>query len=65
MDESIQDECGICLDPLINPVVLPCKHKYCSKCLDSWRSKYGACGKVENIEKSKSGCPECRGKIRK
>lgn len=34
-------ECGICLDTLKNPLKLPCGHKFCSNCLDRWRSKYG------------------------
>ena len=44
MEQSSKDEeeCGICLDELTNPVALPCNHKFCSECLDGWRSKYGA-----------------------
>ena len=35
-------ECGICLDTLKNPLELPCGHKFCSNCLDRWRSRFGA-----------------------
>ena len=58
--QSTDEECGICLDALANPVALPCSHKFCSKCLDSWRSKYGARGDKEKIGRA---CPLCREKI--
>ena len=61
---TAEGECGICLDPPTNAIVLPCKHKFCSGCLDKWRSKFGALGNAKNIERSTSGCPMCRGKIR-
>ncbi|KAL9190482.1 hypothetical protein ACHAXT_007693 [Thalassiosira profunda] len=54
------DECGICLDALTNPVALPCSHNFCSNCLDSWRSKYGTRGKVDQIGRK---CPLCRKEI--
>ena len=43
MEQSIieEEECGICLDALTNPVALPCSHRFCSECLNGWRSKYG------------------------
>ena len=61
MEESAkrEEECGICLDALTNPVALPCSHKFCSECLDGWRSKYGASGDDEMNQK----CPMCREKI--
>ena len=40
--EREEEECGICLDALTNPVALPCSHKFCSECLNGWKSKYGA-----------------------
>ena len=52
-----EEECGICLDELTNPVALPCSHKFCSECLNGWRSKYG---KAEECNRK---CPLCREKI--
>ena len=26
--------CSICLDIMENPVILPCSHKYCRKCMN-------------------------------
>lgn len=46
------EECGICLDALTNPVSLPCTHKFCDGCLQSWRSKYD--------HRSDKTCPMCR-----
>ena len=60
MEKSAQEEreeCGICLETLTNPVALPCSHKFCSECLNSWRSKYGD-SKTINRK-----CPLCREKI--
>ena len=55
-----EDECGICLDSLTNPVALPCSHKFCSGCLNGWRSKYG----VQSGDKeTNTKCPLCREKI--
>ena len=61
MEQSAHDdeECGICLDALKNPVALPCRHKFCSECLNGWRSKYGA-DKMEEMDRK---CPLCRQKI--
>ncbi|KAL9190411.1 hypothetical protein ACHAXT_007622 [Thalassiosira profunda] len=63
MAQSTDEECGICLDALTNPVALPCRHKFCSNCLDSWRSKYGIFGKKEGDESAGKTCPLCREKI--
>ena len=56
-----EEECGICLDALTNPVALPCSHKFCSECLNGWRSKYGA--KSGDKETNTTKCPLCREKI--
>ena len=59
MEQSAkEEECGICLDALTNPVALPCRHKFCAKCLNGWRSKYEP-SKKEMDRK----CPLCREKI--
>ena len=57
-----EEECGICLDALTNPVALPCRHKFCSECLNSWRSKYGW-RILEKDREDDRKCPLCREKI--
>lgn len=53
---SIDDgQCAICLDAHDNPVTLPCHHKYCSGCMERWRSRY-------DIQSTRT-CPECRSSI--
>jgi hypothetical protein len=54
------EECGICLDELTNPVTLPCSHKFCSGCLNGWRSKYGV---KSGDKETNTKCPLCREKI--
>ena len=66
MEQSANEgeECGICLDVLTNPVALPCSHIFCSKCLNGWRSKYGALGaSAPGEDKMDRKCPLCREKI--
>ena len=46
-------ECGICLDILKDPITLPCTHKFCRTCFQSWRSKYDG----NDLDKK---CPLCR-----
>ena len=61
-----EEECGICLDALTNPVALPCSHKFCSECLNGWRSKYGRYGNIcqkdreDEDDKMDRKCPLCR-----
>lgn len=43
--------CSICLDILIEPVKLPCKHEFCLKCFDSMNMI------------SNTVCPYCRAKV--
>lgn len=45
---------------LTNPVVLPCHHKFCSECLNGWRSKYGV---KSGDKETNTKCPLCREKI--
>ena len=63
MEQSAEEEgveCGICLDVLTNPVALPCRHKFCSECLNGWRSKYGI---MPGDKETNTKCPLCREKI--
>jgi len=39
--------CTICLDNIVNPILLECSHSFCVKCLVLWN-------------KTKNTCPECR-----
>ena len=58
------EECGICLDALTNPVSLPCSHKFCSECLNGWRSKYGWVAPKPGEQKMEDRkCPLCREEI--
>ena len=51
-----QEECLICLETdLKDPIQLPCHHRFCSTCLDQWRSKFDL--------SSQRTCPTCRQKI--
>ena len=46
-------ECGICLDPMVDPRVLSCQHSFCAKCLIDLSSHSGA-------PKKSVICPTCR-----
>jgi hypothetical protein len=59
MEQSSNDEeeeCGICLDALTNPVSLPCSHKFCSECLNG----YGIKSAKDKMDRK---CPLCRERI--
>lgn len=40
--------CGICLEQIVNPSSLSCKHVFCSECIIPW------------LQKGKRSCPTCR-----
>ena len=48
---SLDDECSICLDRMVLPKMLPCRHTFCRDCLDGLRR----CGQ--------SACPLCRARV--
>ncbi|GLC46292.1 hypothetical protein PLESTB_000995600 [Pleodorina starrii] len=52
MDAS-EYECAICQNLLLDPVVGPCGHDYCSSCLTRWRS-------TSSARSSTVACPLCR-----
>ena len=54
---------AFCLDTLTNPVSLPCSHKFCSECLNGWRSKYGPAASKPGDDEMDRKCPLCRHKI--
>ena len=56
-DNHDNEECVICQDVLKHPITLPCKHQFCSNCLEQWRSKYDATATKHRT------CPSCRSKI--
>ena len=60
MEQSANEECGICLDALTNPVALPGRHMFCSECLNGWRSKYGTHSENDEMDRK---CPLCRERI--
>ena len=61
-NQTADDECGICLETLAAAAVtLPCNHKFCTSCLDAWKSKFASILRVK--EKKSKSCPLCRKKI--
>ncbi|XP_036939185.1 tripartite motif-containing protein 16-like [Acanthopagrus latus] len=44
--------CSVCLDPLKDPVTIPCGHSYCRNCIQSYWDK--------EDEKKTHSCPQCR-----
>ncbi|XP_060757869.1 E3 ubiquitin/ISG15 ligase TRIM25 [Neoarius graeffei] len=51
---KVQDSfsCPICLDPLENPVTIPCGHNYCMACIEDYWN--------EDKHSESYSCPECR-----
>jgi hypothetical protein len=45
-------ECGICLDTLVEPMVMPCQHNFCKKCIQQWIDT--------NSDEGKINCPFCK-----
>lgn len=53
VSQSISQElhCSICLQPLVDPVTLPCDHSFCSVCIKACLA-------------TKQACPQCRAKAK-
>lgn len=68
--ESEKEECGICLDKVLNTEkkeedrkfgLMPgCKHKFCLKCIRTWRTRPAEGSSVS--QENRRGCPQCRQK---
>lgn len=43
-----EKSCAVCLDSLVNPLLLPCNHVFCTSCLIPW------------MQHNHNTCPECR-----
>lgn len=46
-----EKSCSICMDSLENPLLLPCSHLFCARCLISW------------MQMNRNTCPSCRAAI--
>ncbi|XP_038657182.1 E3 ubiquitin/ISG15 ligase TRIM25-like [Scyliorhinus canicula] len=44
--------CSVCLQIYQDPVILPCQHSFCEKCIDNAWAHFGLQGRVS--------CPQCR-----
>jgi hypothetical protein len=60
LDDVIEEDCpcDICYGPLDKRVILPCKHCFCSGCIDEWAQTCEKQGKEPH-------CPMCKQKFAK
>ncbi|XP_073719060.1 E3 ubiquitin/ISG15 ligase TRIM25 [Misgurnus anguillicaudatus] len=52
MEYEEQFDCPVCLDPLNEPVTIPCGHSYCLNCIDDYWS--------QKDQEPPYRCPQCR-----
>jgi hypothetical protein len=51
-DLSVIIKCGVCLETLTRPMMLPCQHHYCKVCIDRWIE--------EKSDDEQISCPICK-----
>lgn len=52
-------ECSICQEVFVDPIVLPCVHTFCRKCIADWIRSGDAVVVVDAVRKT-AACPLCR-----
>ncbi|KAG8898279.1 hypothetical protein FRB99_007551 [Tulasnella sp. 403] len=61
VDASIVEECPICIEVLQNPLITPCKHVFCSGCIEEVFSQPVDDENAQNPDERP--CPTCRTRI--
>ena len=61
--EQFTHECGICMEPLSQPVMLECSHVFCGRCILSWIGRTLVYASIEERDHSHSSCPICRQRV--
>ena len=56
LSTGVDEECPICLDSLVSPVITHCAHVFCRPCIESV---------IKTMDHQKSRCPLCREDVRK
>lgn len=52
---GVDEECPVCLDSLVNPVITHCAHVFCRPCIENV---------IKTTDHQRSRCPLCRGDIK-
>ncbi|KIO23620.1 hypothetical protein M407DRAFT_77879, partial [Tulasnella calospora MUT 4182] len=57
-DATANQDCPICLDPMTDGFVIPCKHVYCRNCVNNL---FEAPGQLQGgVNENQRPCPECQ-----